>query len=63
MARRSSPARPATSLPNSDRADEGFVTAEFDLDAIATARASWGLFRDRRPDLYGVLGRHDGTQG
>jgi N-carbamoylputrescine amidase len=46
-----------------DRAEEGFVTTEFDLDAIATARASWGLFRDRRPDLYGVLGRHDGTQG
>lgn len=31
------------------------VTAAFDLDAIALQRRSWGLFRDRRPDLYGVL--------
>jgi len=31
------------------------ITAEFDLDAIANARRSWGLFRDRRPDLYGSL--------
>lgn len=33
----------------------GIVTAAFDLDAIALQRRSWGLFRDRRPDLYGVL--------
>jgi N-carbamoylputrescine amidase len=31
------------------------ATATFDLDAIALQRRSWGLFRDRRPDLYGVL--------
>jgi len=31
------------------------VTAGFDLDATAAARQSWGLFRDRRPDLYGAL--------
>jgi N-carbamoylputrescine amidase len=42
------------------REDEGVVIASFDLDEIAKARASWGLFRDRRPDLYGALGRHDG---
>jgi N-carbamoylputrescine amidase len=42
------------------RAEEGVVTASFDLDEIAKARANWGLFRDRRPDLYGALGRHDG---
>ncbi|HEY8696785.1 MAG TPA: N-carbamoylputrescine amidase [Rhizomicrobium sp.] len=42
------------------REEEGVVTASFDLDEIAKARASWGLFRDRRPDLYGALGRHDG---
>ena len=43
-----------------DRTEEGFVAAAFDLDAVALARASWGLFRDRRPDLYGVLGSLDG---
>jgi N-carbamoylputrescine amidase len=42
------------------RSDEGFLSASFNLDEIAVARASWGLFRDRRPDLYGVLLGHDG---
>ncbi|MEI9888160.1 MAG: N-carbamoylputrescine amidase [Rhizomicrobium sp.] len=42
------------------RTDEGVATAAFDLDEIAKARASWGLFRDRRPDLYGPLISHDG---
>jgi len=36
------------------------ITARFDLDAIRAARASWGLFRDRRPDLYGPLLTLDG---
>jgi len=43
------------------RSDEGFTIASFDLDAVAVARASWGLFRDRRPDLYGNLATHDGA--
>ncbi len=34
---------------------EGFVAAQFDLEAIATFRAGFGFFRDRRPDLYGIL--------
>ncbi len=38
-----------------DRTGEGVITAAFDLDAIAVQRAAWGLFRDRRPDLYGAL--------
>jgi N-carbamoylputrescine amidase len=33
----------------------GVFTAAFDLDALARQRRSWGLFRDRRPDLYGIL--------
>jgi N-carbamoylputrescine amidase len=43
------------------RKDEGAILATFDLDAIARARASWGLFRDRRPELYAPLGSHDGA--
>ena len=43
-----------------DRAEEGIVTARFDFAAIAKARASWGLFRDRRPDLYGPILTADG---
>ncbi|MBN9533992.1 MAG: N-carbamoylputrescine amidase [Alphaproteobacteria bacterium] len=42
------------------RSGEGVVTATFDLDDIAKMRASWGLFRDRRPDLYGPLTGHNG---
>jgi N-carbamoylputrescine amidase len=42
---------------------EGFITASFDLDEIARMRASWGLFRDRRPELYGEIGGHDGRRG
>ena len=37
------------------------ITASFDLEAIRAARASWGLFRDRRPDLYGPLLTLDGS--
>jgi N-carbamoylputrescine amidase len=43
------------------REDEGVIVAEFDLAAIAEARASWGLFRDRRPDLYGPILTADGA--
>ena len=37
------------------RDDEGVIGAEFDLDFLATHRAAWGFFRDRRTDLYGGL--------
>jgi N-carbamoylputrescine amidase len=42
------------------RADEAVIVAGFDLDALARTRASWGFFRDRRPDLYDVLTTADG---
>jgi N-carbamoylputrescine amidase len=42
-------------------ADEAVLTASFDLEAIRAARASWGFFRDRRPDLYAPLLTLDGT--
>ena len=38
-----------------DRDQEGVASFTFDLDALATRRAAWGFFRDRRPDLYGGL--------
>lgn len=34
------------------REGEAVLTRTLDLDALAIARAGWGLFRDRRPDLY-----------
>jgi N-carbamoylputrescine amidase len=44
------------------RTEEGVLTATFDLDHLARRRASWGFFRDRRPDLYGVLETADGSR-
>ncbi len=42
--------------------EEGVIRHTFDLDAIQANRASWGFFRDRRPDLYDVLLTADGKQ-
>lgn len=38
-----------------DREENGVALATFDLDEMDRARAAWGFFRDRRPDLYGAL--------
>lgn len=42
------------------RHGEEVLVATFDLDELRTRRAAWGLFRDRRPDLYGPLVTLDG---
>jgi N-carbamoylputrescine amidase len=42
-------------IAEASRDAPGIVTATVDLDEIAERRQSWGLFRDRRPDLYGAL--------
>jgi N-carbamoylputrescine amidase len=47
-------------VTEADRREETVLTAAFDLSAIRDYRAAWGLFRDRRPDLYGVLAGLDG---
>jgi N-carbamoylputrescine amidase len=44
------------------RTDEGAIVSTFDLAAVARARASWGFFRDRRPELYDVLQTADGRR-
>jgi N-carbamoylputrescine amidase len=41
--------------------EQAVLTATFDLDALRVSRASWGLFRDRRTDLYRRLLTLDGT--
>jgi N-carbamoylputrescine amidase len=43
------------------RDTEEVISAEFDVAAIEALRTSWGLFRDRRPDLYGSLLSLDGN--
>jgi N-carbamoylputrescine amidase len=47
-------------IAEAGRAGEAVLTASFDLDAIREARAGWGVFRDRRPELYGPLLTLDG---
>jgi len=42
------------------RHEEAVITARFDLDAVRGQRQAWGVFRDRRPDLYGPLMTLDG---
>lgn len=41
-----------TKIQEMSRTEEGFIVQEFDLDEINKKRISWGIFRDRRPDLY-----------
>jgi N-carbamoylputrescine amidase len=39
-------------VAEADRNSETVLTASFDLDEVRRYRQSWGIFRDRRPDLY-----------
>jgi N-carbamoylputrescine amidase len=47
-------------LVEADRSTEAVITATFDLEAIRAQRHAWGVFRDRRPDLYGPIMTLDG---
>lgn len=37
---------------------ETVLVHEFDLDELARERREWGIFRDRRPEMYGTLLTH-----
>ena len=43
-----------------NRVDQAVITHTFDLDAIRNYRETWGVYRDRRPELYGTLQTMDG---
>ncbi len=47
-------------LCEADRETETVLVQEFDLDLLDRQRAEWGVFRDRRPDLYKTLLTLDG---
>jgi N-carbamoylputrescine amidase len=47
-------------IAEADRSSETVLTAELDLDAVRRYREAWGVFRDRRPDLYYPLLSLDG---
>jgi N-carbamoylputrescine amidase len=43
-----------------DRVTQTVLTHRFDLGAIRAHRETWGVYRDRRPDLYAALATFDG---
>lgn len=47
-------------VAEADRLSEAVLTAEFDLDEMQRQRDYWGLFRDRRPSMYGPILTNDG---
>ncbi|WP_186576381.1 N-carbamoylputrescine amidase [Aquibacillus kalidii] len=47
-------------LKESGRIEESVLVEEFDLDELETQRIEWGIFRDRRPDLYKMITSYDG---
>ncbi len=47
-------------LASAGRTGEDVLIASFERQALADNRAAWGLFRDRRPELYGALATADG---
>ena len=42
-------------VAHADRDAECIIISEIDLDSIEEMRSSWGLFRDRRPELYKTI--------
>ncbi|MGH9272043.1 MAG: N-carbamoylputrescine amidase [Ilumatobacteraceae bacterium] len=53
--------RTGAKVAEAGRDDEAVLMASFDLAAARRDRHSWGIFRDRRPDLYGPLLTFDGV--
>lgn len=47
-------------VAEANRMDETYLVASFDLGEIQEYRRAWGIFRDRRPDMYGTLRTLDG---
>jgi N-carbamoylputrescine amidase len=47
-------------IAEAERDGEAVLVAGFDLDKIRRQRDAWGVFRDRRPELYGALATADG---
>ena len=42
-------------VQDASRDREEILLTEYDLDALAEDRLSWGLFRDRRPECYQAI--------
>lgn len=47
-------------LVEANRTEETVLVMEFDLEQLERQRIEWGIFRDRRPELYKVIMTYDG---
>ncbi|MFT7557320.1 MAG: N-carbamoylputrescine amidase, partial [Planctomycetota bacterium] len=47
-------------VQQADASSETVIIHSFDLESIKRYRDGWGVFRDRRPDLYKAILSHDG---
>lgn len=47
-------------VAEANRSDETFLLATLEMDFIEEYRKSWGVFRDRRPEMYGAIHTKDG---
>ncbi len=54
-ARPSSRMKPARLSSRLTAKNAGVLTHTFDLDEIREMRRSWGVYRDRRPEMYGAM--------
>jgi N-carbamoylputrescine amidase len=48
-------------VQQADNSTESILIHEFDMDSIRQYRESWGVYRDRRPDLYRAITTLDGN--
>lgn len=42
-------------ISSAGRDEDAVLVSSYDFDKIREARMSWGLFRDRRPEMYGII--------
>lgn len=49
-------------VKQANRTDEDVLVAEFDLDAIREKRYGWGVYRDRRPEMYEPIMKLDASR-
>lgn len=49
-------------LAEADRQSTSVLVQELDLSAMAEERRTWGIYRDRRPEMYGALLSLDGRR-
>jgi N-carbamoylputrescine amidase len=47
-------------VETADRSSQSILTHSFNLAEIKSYRETWGVYRDRRPDLYGAITTLDG---